>query len=435
MIFQIPVKKEEEIEKAIQFKTQRERELAFGKNIAMYNVTKDFLKEKGLLLYGGLAVNLSLPKEKRFYDIYELPDYDFFSPQAKKDAIELANKYYSKGYKYVEVKPGIHFETYKVYVDFMPVADITDVPDKLFKHLLEISLSEKSIILENNPSLDVNIAPLSFLRLAFHIELSRPNGFIERWTKVYKRMVLFYNQYPVTFDNCTVKSVMSLDPEPRVTELTKIVMQFCKTSNLPVFGTEGIKIYISQHLKKDVSDALVFDTKMSRVEIMSDEFHKTAIRIQDMVSSMLDKDETLVMKAHSPLNKSEFIPKHYIISLVKGGVTRHICTVYSSQACYAYKLIDGVSVLSIDAMLSLMYAYLFSQRDYYIIEKVKCMINILLNIQKDHVNSKKYIWKQFDLLCYGTQNTIEDVKKTRWVGNKKFQVYRPGSSKKSQKNI
>jgi len=435
MIFEIPIKKEEGIDNAIQSKTQRDREIAFGKYIAMYNVTKDFLKEKGLLLYGGLAVNLSLPKEQRFYDIYELPDYDFFSPQARKDAIELADKYYTLGYKYVEVKPGIHFETYKVYVDFMPVADITDVPDKLFKHLLEISLSEKSVVLQNNPSLDVNIAPLSFLRLAFHIELSRPNGFIERWKKIYKRMVLFYHQYPVTFDNCAVKTILHKDPETRVTELTHIVTHYCKTHNLPIFGTEGIKIYLSKHLKKDIHGDMIFDSKMSRVEIVSETFQQTALQIQDMLSSMLDKDETLVMKSHAALNKSEFIPKHYIISLVKGGLSRHICTVYSSQACYSYKIVDGTSVLSIDAMLSLMYAYLFSQRDYYVIEKVKCMINILLNMQNEHLNSKKYIWKQFDLLCYGTQNTIEDVKRSRWLANKKFQVYRPGSSKASQKNI
>ena len=427
MIFHQSLNKHyDEIEKAITFKTQRDREIAFEKYISMYNVTKEFLKEQGLLLYGGLAVNLTLPKDRRFYTTYELPDYDFFSPQAKKHAIELADKYHALGYKYVEVRPGIHFETYKVYVDFMPVADITDVPDKLFKQLLQISMSEKSMILENNPGLDVNIAPLSFLRLAFHIELSRPNGYIERWMKIYKRMILFYHQYPVVFDNCNHKAVMYSDPETRVTETTSLVLQFCKTHNLPILGTEAVKIYMSYHLKRKIDPALIFDKNMSRVEVISTDYQNTALSIQQILSSTLEKDETIVIKTHSPLNKSEFIPKHSIVSIIKGGNSRNICTVYSSQACYSYKSLDGLNVLSIDSMLSLMYAYMFSKRDYYVINKVKCMINMLLNMQIQHQTSKKYVWKRFDLLCYGEQLTIEDTKKKRWHNkSKKFQVYRP----------
>ena len=50
----------DEMNKAITVKTQKDTELLFEKYISMYNITKEFLKDKGLLLYGGLAVNLRL---------------------------------------------------------------------------------------------------------------------------------------------------------------------------------------------------------------------------------------------------------------------------------------------------------------------------------------------------------------------------------------
>jgi hypothetical protein len=36
--------------------------------------------------------------------------------------------------------------------------------------------------------------------ITMHIELSRPYGYIERWIKVYKRMTLLYDYYPIKLD-------------------------------------------------------------------------------------------------------------------------------------------------------------------------------------------------------------------------------------------
>lgn len=425
----------EEIDKTIAIKVQKDNEAAYEKYIGMYNIAKDFLKEKGLLLYGGLAINLALPKEKRFYGIYELPDYDFFSFSAKEHAKELAKRYESAGYKYIEVRPGIHVETYKVFVDFMPVADITDIPPRLFQHLSEVSLSEKPLILRNNPSLDLHIVPLSFLRLAFHIELSRPNGYIERWPKVYQRMVIFYNTYPLTVDGCDPTSIMYPEPQTRVSDFIEVILNFTKSHGIPIMGTEGIKIYLKNHLKRSNFDmSLIFDTRMPRVEIISEDYKETSLFLHKLMSTMVEQDETLVVHHHSPLNKSEFIPKHAVISLNKGGVIRHLCTVYNAQACYGYKVIDSVNLLTIDSMLSIMYAYMFTHRDYIVVDKVKCMINMLLNMQHYHIKSKKYIWKRFDLLCYGKQQTLEDVKRTRWSARKN-QLYKTNEHSPSSRSM
>ena len=102
----------------------------------MTEIVEQFIKKKGLVPYGGIAINNILPKDDQFYDEEtEIPDYDFFSPNAMDDAKELAGIYHSKGYDNVEAKAGQHFGTYKVFVQFIPVADITSIPKPLLAAL------------------------------------------------------------------------------------------------------------------------------------------------------------------------------------------------------------------------------------------------------------------------------------------------------------
>ena len=89
-------------------------------------IVEQFIRDKKLICYGGTAINNILPAEDQFYDKeVDIPDYDFFSVNAVEHAKELANIYLSKGYTDVEAKSGVHKGTYKVFVNFIPVADIT----------------------------------------------------------------------------------------------------------------------------------------------------------------------------------------------------------------------------------------------------------------------------------------------------------------------
>ena len=97
---------------------------------------EDFIQKKNLICYGGTAINNILPQEDQFYnkDI-EIPDYDFFSTDALSDAKELANIYYKQGFTDVEAKSGQHHGTYKVFVNYIPVADITLLPKGIYTAL------------------------------------------------------------------------------------------------------------------------------------------------------------------------------------------------------------------------------------------------------------------------------------------------------------
>ena len=91
-------------------------------------IVEQFIINKKLICYGGTAINNILPKSVQFYNKdVEIPDYDFFSPNAMDDSKELADIYYNSGYIDVEAKAGMHYGTYKVFVNFIPIADITQL--------------------------------------------------------------------------------------------------------------------------------------------------------------------------------------------------------------------------------------------------------------------------------------------------------------------
>jgi hypothetical protein len=151
-------------------------------------VVEDFLIRKKRICYGGTAINNILPKYDQFYnrDI-EIPDYDFFSDHALDDAKELADIYYAAGYTDVEAKSGVHHGTFKVFVNFIPVADITDLDETIYKAIQKDAISRAGI----------KYAPPNFLRMSMYLELSRPEGDISRWEKVLKRLNLLNKHYPL----------------------------------------------------------------------------------------------------------------------------------------------------------------------------------------------------------------------------------------------
>ena len=156
-------------------------------------IVEAFLKKKHLICYGGTAINNILPADDQFYDKkLEIPDYDFFSPSAMEDAMELADIYAAKGYTEVEAKSGVHLGTFKVFVNFIPVADVTQLDPDLFKRIKKQAITREGIL----------YSPPNLLRMNMYLELSRPDGDVSRWEKVLKRLILLNKNYPLRGENC-----------------------------------------------------------------------------------------------------------------------------------------------------------------------------------------------------------------------------------------
>ena len=83
----------------------------------LFNIINDYISKNGLICYGGMAINMSLPKDKKFYRDNDVPDYDFFSNNAIPDIIELTD-IIAKKYHDIEVKSALNAGTYKIFVNF-----------------------------------------------------------------------------------------------------------------------------------------------------------------------------------------------------------------------------------------------------------------------------------------------------------------------------
>ena len=152
------------------------------------SIVEEFLRTKKLICYGGTAINNILPKNSQFYNFAsEIPDYDFYSMNAMDDAVELADMYYKRGFLNVGARAGVHYGTYKVYVNYIPIADITQLNSAIYKQINQEVINISGI----------NYAPPNFLRMAMYLELSRPAGDTSRWEKVLKRLVLLNKHYPL----------------------------------------------------------------------------------------------------------------------------------------------------------------------------------------------------------------------------------------------
>ena len=159
----------------------------------MIFIVENFLRKKKLICYGGTAINNILPDDDKFYDKEtELPDYDFFSMNALEDAKELADIYAQEGFLEVEAKSGVHKGTYKVFVNFTPVADITHLDTEIYKNLMRDSIN----------IVGIHYASPNYLRMAMYLELSRPAGDVSRWEKVMKRLSLLNKNYPLKGYKC-----------------------------------------------------------------------------------------------------------------------------------------------------------------------------------------------------------------------------------------
>jgi hypothetical protein len=211
-------------------------------------IVENFIKLKNVICYGGTAINNILPQDDQFYnkDI-EIPDYDFFTPNALTDAKELADIYYREGFTDVEAKSGQHHGTYKVFVNYMPVADLTQLPTEIYNAIKKESIRVSGIL----------YAPPNFLRMSMYLELSRPEGDISRWEKVLKRLTLLNKHYPLTNLNCNkVNFQREMSNEQDEYEIYSNIRNTFVNQGVVFFGGYALSLYsnyMPKHMKNKMS--------------------------------------------------------------------------------------------------------------------------------------------------------------------------------------
>jgi hypothetical protein len=412
-------------------------------------IVEDFIKVKNLICYGGTAINNILPTEDQFYNKdVEIPDYDFFTMNAVNDAKELADIYYKAGFTDVEAKSGQHHGTYKVFVNYIPVADITYLPKGIYSSLKKDALRVGGIL----------YTPPNYLRMAMYLELSRPAGDTSRWEKVMKRLSLLNKHYPVTDLNCNevdFQREMSFASEDTYSnksnksnksnesnenledEIYENVRNTLVNQGVVFFGGYAISIY-AQHMPNHLRRKLF---KIPDFDVLSEEPTRTAQIIKERLNDMDVKNVKIIRRPAM----GEIVATHYEIRV--GNDT--VAFIYEPLACHSYNIIkesgQDVKVATIDTMLSFYLAFLYADRPYYDKNRILCMSKYLFEVQEKNRLSQKGVLKRFSINCMGHQETIEEMRaekaeKFKELKDKKntaeydawFLRYRPTDTKKEK---
>ena len=333
---------------------------------ASTRIVEAFLKSHRVLCYGGTAINNLLPKEEQFYGPDETPDYDFFSETPQEHGMELANQLSAAGIESVEVKPGVHLGTYKVFADYHGVADITFIIPKIFNQLWNEKLTRHGL----------HYVPPDFLRMSMYLELSRPEGDVSRWEKVYSRLSLLNKRYPITCKNVPTA------PDELSAEQKRATLDMLKHNPIVLLGFSAV----SRHEKKAVWYTPV---------------------------TLLAEKETIdkLSKGHKveTHEASEILPARTDILDNEGAVLYQF---YETQACHSYHTTgEGIRIASIPTLVMFFMALIYSGESRDDVSRLLCVAQRLVELAD---NKPK---RRFALLtpsqCLGVQKELLELRRER----------------------
>jgi|694.fasta_scaffold22106_4 hypothetical protein len=407
------------------FKTNQE-ELKSPEIKIIFDILEDFIRKKKLILYGGTAINNILPKKDQFYDKrYVFPDYDMYSYDAVNNVKELVDLYTFNGFEECEAKSAMHEGTYKVYVNFIPVADITQVQKSLFDSIKNDAIELNGIL----------YSPPNLLRMSMYLELSRPFGDVSRWEKVLKRLILLNKHYPLKARNCKNAKLqrnikISKYDEKKIYNILKKIFVDEKVVFFGSYALSKYSKYMSNKLNRNFKNKPDFD-------VLSENPKKIADTIKETFTKN-DINNCSIIKHHKI---GEIIPEHYEIVVENNA----LAFIYSPIACHSYNTIsDGktkIKIATIDTMLSFYLAFVYINSEYYDTNRILCMSKYLFEVQAKNRLAQKGVLKRFSTNCYGHQKTLKEffseksykfkkIKKNSKEYEKYFLRYRTPKTKK-----
>lgn len=342
------------IEEIAKIKETELEEAQYEKYHDIFDTAIRALKRMRVMMYGGLAINDLLPEKLKFYPPRKLPDIDVFAVNAVDVAKQVVQYFKKHGYPLASFGPALHHGTFKVYVDGLQVVDVTNIAEKAYRHLVRDSVKGPH---------GLNIINPEYLRMTLHYMLSSPND-VHRWSKVYQRLVAFYEAFPVKKPKSgpIIKSKIPQDIYDAVTK-------FITSNEYVLFGDDGTRYILAD------GDVLSVATKLAQ-EVPS-------LEVGELYAS------------------DDIAPTHVVVTYKR----KKVLWIYQTNSCMSYVTVDGHRVASVDTLIT-MYLQLalstFKHHNRDALRRIADMTTLsLLASMKTH--SKRKQLQQFVLTCYGTQ--------------------------------
>jgi len=322
-------------------------------------VVEIFLRQKHRICYGGQAINAYLPSKHKFYKPEtSIPDYDFLTPAPKSDVDYLVKKLKDAGLKEIGVREGMHKGTTKLYVNYVPVADITEMNPYFYK-----KLAHRANIIEGITYIDPNT-----LRMMMYLELSRPRGEVSRWPKVFERLMLLNTYAPMNECNSHIRRNKSRIPY----YIRKEILNYVIGEGRILAGGE-ITSYYKARLHGERTVDWFFEQRNPVIFYSPDIKHDINI-----LFSKLGNDFTL--KSYPA--EADFFPPIDVVSW-KG---RPVFLIIQQSACHSYnklQMSDGrqLNIASIETLITLYLSLTFrKQLEKYMEFPILCLVQELIEI-------------------------------------------------------
>jgi len=370
------------------------------------NIISEFIISKNLILYGGLVINLILPKKLRFYKDYTMNDYDCYSKNPLKDSFELAKIIEDQGYKYIKIRRAIHTGTYKVLVYGKQIFDISIIDNDTYEKYLSVSNEERKSI--KHYTSEYNILPLDIIKKNLYYELSRPEQSGHRWEKIYNRLNLLITTYP----SCKSKKVYKCLPiDKEYTSSVDHLLKYIKNNNNPIIDSYSLKLY-----EKSENCCYRLNTNSTYITILTEDYAKSKTDITEILNKCLDVENnyTIICNHDNKTNYNEF--PSYTLQILNNKTKNTfniVKIVLIKNECFSINKIKGYTVGSIDTCLFFIY-------NDYVINKIfkndknKSLDNLYyINQYDNHIknNIKTDVEKRLKIKCYGDINNEEMLKK------------------------
>jgi hypothetical protein len=315
----------------------------------------------------------------------------------------------------------MHEGTIKMYVNYIPVADITAIDPKIYRFL-----SKRETRIDGISYIDPNS-----LRMLMYLELSRPRGEVGRWEKVYERLVLFNEFVPVKLCQTPLNRKMSASTLtlPQAQHILRYVIQQRRI----IAGADLLPFY----------DSAVTKRKMKVKWLLG----RTRPILFFSPDPETDSKELLAELSFLSTNKKPIREKVYTqqgLDVIPSIRILHqdgapLVFIIEQSACHSYlnvpihdETIIGTGLLqrvlriaSMDTLITLYFTLGFVQSTFFDRGAMDCMANQLVDLSiRARRHPESFIFPFVSIRCAGHQETIASLIRAK--------LYRMTSKKKSE---
>lgn len=391
----------EEAQDAIGYEQAHNPEILYA-----LDIIEHFLRKRKRVCYGGTAINAVLPKKLRFYDEdKDLPDYDFFTPDPESDIEEVVLELKKAGFSEVVQRIGMHAGTFKILVNFIPIADISKLDPDLYKIVYKRSIVKEGI----------HYTDADFLRMMMYLELSRPRGEVSRWEKVFERLSLLNAAFPPKVCKKSVEEITGRVHIPTV--IRKVLLDYILDNNRIIVGAEVVALYdwILHKKYKQKPSIQWFLHKNGLTVFVSPQAVRDALLLKESIGNDAITLETL-------RGKEDIVPDRILLQF--RGMP--LVMIVQETACHSYNVIplkEGrkLHIGTLETLITLYYSlHLFTDDKKYLQFSMLCLTQKLVEMGNAfyRLGDKSPI-PIFSIECSGYQKGYATLLKEKFARIKK----------------